>query len=472
MCFGRWQCPPFNRCLLALMNLVVHSTMHTFVIENQFGKMAGQNGRGNLQKRVLLYFEVVDVVNERYACKIENCKQNFLSGKNLHNLVGHARKQHTEFFQKTFGEFCVDHPEKHSLPYRRLRHIQRCAEIVAVNGNPFTKLNESGTRSLLAKELEILRTCGHGSDLSAPHYTAVKEHINHMRKKIQNDIKSEVRGKYVAVMADSATRHRFSILGVCIQYIHEGQLKIRTIAMANMTQPQTAQNLKNEILKILKTYGIQNNQIISFTSDNASNMIATVRLMNDHSTEDKDDEEEDDENENETGSDDESDDESSGCIFNLGANADTDTSSSESESENSDQLNEANNILSEHNDYEKLLEELCSSFSGESLMIPSVRCAAHTLQLGVKDSIVESDITPILKKCKKVCKLLRKKGTKSILRKHNIRIVVPRLDVITRWNSTHRMVRICVHLKLTLSLNWIEFDLNLVIHCIFLDSIK
>lgn len=83
-------------------------------------------------------------------------------------------------------------------------------------------------------------------------------------------------------MADTATRYDLSILGVSIQYMHEGQLKIRTIGMKNLTEPQTALHLKDVILDRLQMYGINKHQLISFTTDNANSMTAMVNLMNDH----------------------------------------------------------------------------------------------------------------------------------------------------------------------------------------------
>lgn len=232
-----------------------------------------------LQERIRPYFTLVDAVEKRYKCEIEDCNQKYLSGVKQSNLVSHVKKQHANFFRTTFAEDCIVPMNKYSLPYRRLRYIQKCAEIVAINSNPFSILNQSGICGLLEDELAVLRACGYAEGLHPPHYHAVKRHIAHLRNEIQNDIKCEVQDKAVAVMVDTATNYDKSILGVTVQYMVEGEQKIRTIAMKDMTVAQTAQNLKMEIEERMETFGVRN--VVSFTTDNASTMIAMVRLMND-----------------------------------------------------------------------------------------------------------------------------------------------------------------------------------------------
>lgn len=397
-----------------------------------------------LQDKVLEYFRLVDPVKKIYKCLIEDCRKEELSGSKKCNLVAHARNRHKKFFDHNFAyEFIAG--KKQSLEYARLKYIQTCVEIVAVNGNPFTKLNESGIRGILQDELNVLKMSGAGSELIHPNYGAIKKHISYLSSEIRNEIKSEVCGKFVAVMVDTATKHNLSILGLSIQYIIDGQHKIRTIGMINLTEPQTALYLKDVIFDRLQQYGIKKDQMISFTTDNANSMTAMVQLMNDHPVSDAeivDDEDDDDsiDGENDWYQD-------TIPAFDMKPQADNDVeqneaecSISDSDSDEGDRCNEANNILNENEDFDKLLKELRQTFSAYTMNINGIRCAAHTIQLAIQDALASDDIKTLLKKCKRICKLLRKKKVRFLLRQNNIKIPLPRLDCQTRWNSKFRMV--------------------------------
>lgn len=65
-------------------------------------------------------------------------------------------------------------------------------------------------------------------------------------------------------MIDVASRHARSILGVSIQFIDNGELKLRTFLME----------------KLMKSHTLTSN-IFTVTSNNGSNMLATTRELDD-----------------------------------------------------------------------------------------------------------------------------------------------------------------------------------------------
>lgn len=220
--------------------------------------MAQKKAAEFLQNKVCEYFFRVDPSDERcrYKCMIENCCKE-LAGKKKSNLVAHVRRAHEKFYNEKFGSSKYHVVEVTPLPIRRLEYIQNCVEFVAVNGNAFAMLNQSGMRKLLQNDFAALRIGGYGSGLGWPNYTAIKKHIRYLSAEIMKRIKTEVQGAPVSVMVDSATTFSLSILGLSIQYMYCGKLKIRTIGMINMTEAQTAVNLMNAIIDQLKLYGIE-----------------------------------------------------------------------------------------------------------------------------------------------------------------------------------------------------------------------
>lgn len=96
---------------------------------------------------------------------------------------------------------------------------------------------------------------------------------------IQMQIKSEVKDILVSLMVDIRSKRGKSILGMQIQYIRDGQIKIRTIGMIRMLKPHTGAYIAELIEKKLKEYSISLDQIYSFTTDNGANMLKAVTLV-------------------------------------------------------------------------------------------------------------------------------------------------------------------------------------------------
>lgn len=348
----------------------------------------------SLQDKVLIYFRLVDSSKQKYMCLIDDCKKDSLSGVRKYNLVSHAKTQHQKFFDQTFGEDRVIAEKKYPMPYRRLKHMQKCVEIVAVNGNPFTMLSQSGVGGLLLDELEALRISGFGVGLGGPNYAAIKNHIKYLSGEIHEQIKLEVRGKFVSVMADSASKYTLSIMGISIQYMYEGELKIRSIGMINMTKPQTALHMMDVIFDRLQKYGINKNQLISFTTDNANSMIAMVKLMNELPANNMDEVDDDDDDEDDIY--DEQDchsapDPAVNLSFEMHAHDEDNelpqlgleqsVSDYESESDEQERQNEVDEILDENVEFDKLLKELQKCFSAYTMNIHGIRCAIQPFNL-------------------------------------------------------------------------------------------
>lgn len=74
-----------------------------------------------------------------------------------------------------------------------------------------------------------------------------------------------------------------------------------------------------------------------------------------------------------------------------------------------------------------------------------VRCAAHTLQLAVHDSFKHLESNEVIGKVRTIVKLLRLDRYKELVQL--IAIKLPKLDVITRWNSTFDMMHSFLEIK-------------------------
>lgn len=399
-----------------------------------------------------------------YKCLIsDECESKQFNGRKKYNLVAHA-KTHTIFFAKNY---ITEAAITAQMPYKRLHFIQACAEMVTVNGLPVCTLNKSGFREVVADKVQELKDAKWGDGLVG-HCPAIKEHISYLSSEIIKTVKEEVNGKFVSLMVDTATKFRRSILGLSLQFLSGTSIVIRSIGMVHLYSSRTSKHIADTILDQLKLFGIQIWQIISITTDNASNMTAMIDQCNQmYNDESANYEDEIDANEHEHAEDHQDDDQ------NLSSAGEGDSeyvetltqqylllSEEEVQSMIADFLDEldakkpdeSETIPNERDtgqqsqeepiDIDKLLRELEEKFSDVGLKISGIRCAAHTLQLAVIGALSTKNYKLFTRLCREVCKELRKQSTHDVLNANNITFKIPSIDCLTRWNSTYKMVSI------------------------------
>lgn len=414
-------------------------------------------GTENLQTRVSKYFrKVSDNPGEiYYQCLISDKCVKWLNGKKPYNLVCHA-KTHKEFYRQHFEN---NAEELSNMPATRLHYIQCCAEIVTINGQPFTSLNKSGFIKLNADKLQLLANTGYGEGLGKD-CPAVKNHIGYLTSEIIKQIKSEVNGKFVALMVDTATKYRRSILGISIQFLQNSSITIRSIGMVHLTSSHSANYITTKIFDQLKLFEIDVSQIISVTTDNARNMVSMINRCNAMHNE-KYGDESDISSEGSVVREDSVDRNCDGAsetlvdIDELQARfqeqflsvSDADATTQlqnyldELEMESPDFTENGNTSSTEANvDFETLLRDLADIIATHTLNINGIRCAAHTLQLAIIDALKNGDFKNLILLCKVVVKELRKQSTVHELEKQQIEFKIPSIDCATRWNSSFKMV--------------------------------
>lgn len=366
----------------------------------------------SLKAKVVGYFERVDPDNKNdhfYRCKIENCGR-LVSGKQPSNLTAHVKTLH-----ETFYETHIRPPVNNetAMAIKRLEFIQDCAELIAMNGCCFAILAKSGFRHLIADKIAVLVDAGYASGSAAPDYPAVRENITYLASQVEEKIKNEVKDKYISIMVDTATKNGKSFLGLSIQFVHDGQIVVRSLGIIELLIAHSSANLKNEIMSRLHFLGINKSQIIGITSDNAPNMIAAVKRFNRRN--DGEDVEE---------------------------NFDFDGGEHMTESDNESDT-ELDKLLDDDEEYMALIEKHLSEYALECMNIFGIRCAAHTLQLSVQKAIEASKYGHLIAIFRNVCKYLRTPTIVRYIKQQNLGIEKPGMDVETRWSSLYKMV--CKH---------------------------
>lgn len=382
-----------------------------------------------------------------YVC-IENECNSTLSALKSSNIIVHMEAKHAEIFKKRWAKAALPNINGEEMEIRRMELIQTLTETVTRNSRPFALLNDSGFRKLIRKELEVLTEAGYGigftnGDEKCP--PVVLEHIRNLSTEIMNAIKLEIKGLHLSLMVDIGSRNGRDILGISTQYMRDGRITIRSLGMILLSDAHTALNVKNKILACLHTFDINPSQIVSITTDNASNMLAMIKSFN----QELDGADKEGDNGDSVNNDSENDfpsdanyvydiriDEIERIVdeyhtVNLMTNTEI-----EAERRNA----EAYEILEETSNYLNLLKDLQNEFILHTLNTSGIKCAAHTLQLAIKSALKSARIGILINVCRMSCKLVRKISYKNEMRKQNLKEIRPRLDVAVRWNSTYMMV--------------------------------
>lgn len=140
-----------------------------------------------------------------------------------------------------------------------------------LNGQPFSIFDDKAFLEITAKENALV-----GLTLNSQ---IMKQYLGETYQKSKIEIKERLRGKYLSLKFDCASRSYRQFISVTVQFIESGQIHNICIGFLELFEKHTAENLSKTIKDILAEYHISNRQIIAATTDTASNMIATTRKL-------------------------------------------------------------------------------------------------------------------------------------------------------------------------------------------------
>lgn len=396
---------------------------------------------GTLTEKSIQYFEPIletaTNVNHTPSKKTHVCTlcKFKLNGNHEWNLASHLKSRHPIEFEKIADkQKDLNHPA-----IRRLKLLQHLTEIVTVNGRPFAHLYDSGFQAIIKDSLTSLQEAGVGLNLSHHNMAVVKEHLEQTAKKIRDQISVEVKGRPLSLLVDIVTKHGRSILGFSLQYSYNGDLKVRSIGMIELIKSHTGKYLAQTIIARLEMHGISLKQILTITTDNGKNVLKMVRDMEDYLNNEIENAKRADKNVN-----------TNDIIVIDGDDENTDEAIEEllaqteeiSDEEALDRVFEEVEALDANKTLLEVVATEMLSLGVEYLWdITGINCAAHTLELGVKDSIkaMNKGDTNVLKLCRRVCRKLCLRKTCAELEDVGIKYKLPRLQNETRWGSMFLM---------------------------------
>ncbi|CAG7730878.1 unnamed protein product [Allacma fusca] len=120
------------------------------------------------------------------------------------------------------------------------------------------------------------------SELTNPIFEALDLTINRrtikalVDEEAQNQkhiLKSILKNKLLSLKLDIASRHYRSFLAINVQYCHKDKLCVSTLAVKELHDRHTSDNIIQTLSKVLEDFEIRKGQIYSATTDNGSNFV-------------------------------------------------------------------------------------------------------------------------------------------------------------------------------------------------------
>lgn len=398
--------------------------------------------------RAMAYFtETASETEHKKMFKCNLCGQP-KNGSKKSNLLAHLRSVHYDIYDSHIN---ISKRESR-VTVDRMKCIQHLTELVTINKMPFKLLLKSGFQKILSEKLKIFDDAGIGINLKEPHLHEAKSNLHESAQKIKDAIKAEVQNKLFSLSADIVSKNNRSLIGIYISYIADAVLKVRNIGMKELKDRHTGKFLCSIIKECLGQYGWDLNRIIALVTDNGSNMKTLLKSMNEQLMAENN--ELIVENESEPSSDQYNnhvrhhdalfdhrnqlhcDEEIADILYSLDADDEEEIQALINDDLEESEDRTMNNIAQID------LPESIERMTGQLFSVNGVNCAAHTIQLAIKDALRKLDVAHfnIIRLARTVVIFVRKESTRNEARKRGLKFILPTIDIDTRWSSTYMMV--------------------------------
>lgn len=205
----------------------------------------------------------------------------FLQTSKVSNLKRHLWRQH----KLKFDRFCilqgkVAKERKNSFQLKRVSFLMSQEEfenlvvnICTVNGRPLDLFEDPSIQKLLNPIAKCLKC-------EAINAENMKVVVKLKAAALREELKKEMKDRYVCAKLDVATRGCTSFLGVNVQYTLEGKLMVRYFKTMPITMSTKAEDLKDMVLETFKVFDLDIRRVFSSTTDNGGNLLKCTRLLN------------------------------------------------------------------------------------------------------------------------------------------------------------------------------------------------
>lgn len=146
--------------------------------------------------------------------------------------------------------------------------LQNCVRKLTIDREPFSNIIHTSFQNINANKLKKFARANISLNLHDKNLTVVKDHLRKAAAKIRNKIKIEMNGRLFSLMVDGASRYNRSVLGISVQYILDGILKIRMLGLKELNESHTGIYLGAVVEECVEKYDSKITQAVSITTDN------------------------------------------------------------------------------------------------------------------------------------------------------------------------------------------------------------
>lgn len=296
----------------------------------------------NVYVREFFHFDTNKNISTCKSCGFE------FYGSYATNLKRHVVKNHAELYENVMKKNDQETNQvskkltKFSVKFSAEQVNNACVQLVTKEALAFSILDSNAFKVLTDQIFK-------GLHMPTIHSRNIMDYVSQKYENIQKHIKKLCRGKLISLKMDTATRLDRSVLGINVQFIEQNNIRIYTLAVKELNGKHTGEYLKNELINVLKDFDIDKKQIYCITTDNGRNMLKAVQILS----------------------------------------------------------NEYESIQNEEDIHtEEYTETLMENIFNQGEGITSIKCAAHTLQLAVKDFLSQID-SEIIPRAREIVKALR-----------------------------------------------------------------
>lgn len=343
-------------------------------------------------------FFTYDRINDISICKIDGCdeKIKIVKGNHAGNLTRHIQRRHKTESTKLMEILAENEKVKSSnaIPvYFTPEEISLAfTELTTVNGRPYSLIEDTGMHRIIAPIKIAFSKANVSFHLDKD---SIKQKGDVYLEKIQQKITSEMHDKPLCFQIDLAKCENRCVLAIVAQFRDNGKLIVRTLAMKPILEKSTGFFIAMTVIDVLNKYKIKLQKAVSFTTDNGSNVILAVKILN--------------------------------------ANAQNIM----------DQYFETVDDI-DMDDFLNDLEASSQIVMGGQDLIAHLRCSPNSMHLAIVEAIQECQ-SELFEKCRSVSTKLRTQNMVKLMRKEGVKMAI--LGVVTRWCSDYAMIERLYELK-------------------------
>lgn len=344
-------------------------------------------------------FFTYDEINDISICKIDGCDEKVKTVKGNHagNLTRHIQRHHKTESTQLMKILAENEKVKSSnaIPvYFTPEEISLAfTELTTVNGRPYSLIEDSGMHRIITPIKIAFDKANVSFHLDKD---SIKQKGDVYLEDIQQKITSEMHDKPLCFQIDLAKCENRCVLAIVAQFRDNGKLIVRTLAMKPILEKSTGFFIAMTIIDVLNKYKIKLQKAVSFTTDNGTNVILAVKILNAYAQ-------------------------------NI-----------------MDQYFETDLDDVDMDSFMNDIEASSQIVMGGQDSIAHLRCSPHSMHLAIVEAIQECQ-SEVFEKCRSVSTKLRTQNMVKLMRKEGVKMAI--LGVVTRWCSDYAMIERLYELK-------------------------